>query len=151
MMSQMDRFSNPWDDGDMMDEEGYGRHHMMNTRGRGGMMNTRGRGMMRPNMGMDMDFRGGGFNDHMMGGGGMMGRGGFSRGGFNKGGGNAGGGGHGGGRRTGWGEAAASVRRHPPLVVGGHPLAVTVRVASWSAERGTADLLWGYNHYYSNR
>ncbi len=96
MMSQMDRFSNPWDDGDMMEEEGYGRHHMMNTRGRGGMMNTRGRGMMRPNMGMDMDFRGGGFNDHMMGGGGMMGRGGFSRGGFNKGGGNAGGMGRGG-------------------------------------------------------
>ena len=42
---------------------------------------------------MDMDFRGGSFGDHMMGGGGgMMGRGGFNRGGYNKGGGNTGGG-----------------------------------------------------------
>jgi len=93
MMSQMDRFSNPWDSGHMMEEEAY--NPMMNFRGRGGMMNTRGRGMMRPSMGMDMDFRGGSFRDNMMGGG-MMGRGGFNRGGFNKGGGNAGGMGRGG-------------------------------------------------------
>ena len=49
MMSQMDRISNPWDGGDMM-EEGYGGGHHMNMRGRGRMMNTRGRGMMRPSM-----------------------------------------------------------------------------------------------------
>ena len=91
--SQMDRFSNPWDIGAMEDEE-YGFRGQMMGRGRGGMMNTRGRGMMRPNMGgMDMDFRGGGFNDGMIGGmgggGGGMGRGlgrGFNRGNGNRGG-----------------------------------------------------------------
>merc|ERR1719330_1002999 len=46
--------------------------------------------MMRPNMGMDMDFRGGGFREN------IMGRGGLNRGSFRKGEGNAGGIGRGG-------------------------------------------------------